>query len=1272
MKKLIGILAISVVAGAWADVQISAGECAATFGQLPVTIVNKNTYAQQMSGYMVSFAGTITEGKFETSGYDPYLVNPNGSPAFKWTTCPAIGTPIHPQLETSRGKCGDLEPPATAGPMACTPLKTAKPNYDANLCVKDSLSTNRGDGYGGIVDSYKDQTQIQVRIPAASFNVSGKAAKFDPRSMGGPFYMMALMTVQEYFYIDAQFLMALGASKSGAGLVDAATGTSLYKPAPNDGATPDDSKFGSFGLNYVTATKVFGDYPKYFTSLDDIKSMVADNGTGATLANSPQQVNSAMLGAMNLWWYLDATQSGKSLCFRKFLQTAKDKAAGLKLLLAGYENGPQTGGDGPDYANRVLPPSSNAAAVNSGDITPFMKPYLWGVGTPAHGTTQYISDVFGPLDVIAKSGAACSAEPIYDAPISRADLKALFFGQGGTAAKPGFGGLHWHVKMSLAERNALDAELDCAFDALKGQSPSTKGLDAISFRYDFLSILRVAKSNFPSYLDKFHDNPAPKDGFNSDYNNFVNAHATPVCPDVTNDIEWPRLVLSGETLNKGQVVESPLTKDNVGIESRQYTLDPNWVNWIEAPANFTVPATLAASQPLWYRISDSCGNTTTERVPWSDGPPLAKPVATPPGGAFFGSVTVTLDVPGVTGEDIYYTIDGSTPTFGSTKWDPAKPIVFSADATLKAFASKAGFSPSEVVTWTFTKSILPVTKTPTANPPGKNFSTLDPDFTVTLSTDEAGAIILYTTNGSDPDTVEGGATKKYLAPITVGTTMTIKARATKAMQLPSSIATFEFKETAAPKVATPVATPPGAGQTAFNFMSGPLAVTLSDATADASIQYSLDGGAAVAGTAVSIAKTTVLKAWATKTGSYPSDTLTVTFTFTPPVAVSKAYYQDLDGDGRIETVIVQFEKDIPNMPDKIGLKLSDETGRTQDKTPGKGEIAFAAGSASKLIVTLKDPFLFGATSVTNRDVSGHLFPQDNIPLVDNNFAIDDSVPPVVFTAHVQEPDSANPEKRITITLSEAAEMPLTSQTVLVWKHIGAEVTSDKVRISHMQKTGDRTYVVYVDSNSLVLPILGDSVALVTGGEIKDGSGNVPAHKTFKVIEGDRPSSKPADIFVTFPNGTKDKASDGPEAQGNVVFIPMNESGVALTGNAADGKCTGSCFTGDAGRYVGPVFHIVTPGPVSYDFTIFNNVGEFLAKGHGYLNAADLAQMHRASSKYTARVVWTGHATDGRKAGTGAYILQSTLTTDADERTGAPKGTTRKRITFGLLRSLRGS
>jgi hypothetical protein len=1035
-----------MVSAAWiipvrADVQMSAGECAATFGQLPITIVNKNPTSQQMDGYFVTMNGTLTEGKFETGGLVPYLVAPNASPAFKWVTCPAVGTPKHLQLQTTRGACNDLEPPAAAAPMACTPLRTVKPNYDPAICIKDSLATGRGDGFGGIVDSYRDQTQIQVRIPAASFTVNGKSVRFDPKSMGGPYYMMGLMAVQEFFYVDMQFLMALGASKSGAGLVDA-SGVSQYVPAINDGASEADSKFGSFGLNYITAKKVMQDYPKHFTSLDDIKMMVADNGTGVTLANSPQQVNSAMLGSMNLWWYMDATQNGKSLCFKQFLKTAKDKSAGLKILLAGYENGPSGGGDGADFASRVLPKSVNMTAHDAADITPFMKPYLWGDAATGKGTTQYVTNVFSSLNAITKSGATCGGEPIYDSPISRAEIKGLFFGQGGTAAKPGPGGLHWHIKMSATERAALDADLDCAFDALKGQSPSTQGLDAVSFRYDLLSILRVAKSHFGSYLDKFHDGPSPADGYSSDYNSFLRSHATPACPDIVIDTEWPRLVLTGETLNKGQVIEDPATKDNIGIESRQYSTDPNWQNWTEAPANFTVPAGLAASQGLWYRISDSCGNTTTEKVPWTDGPPLDKVVATPGSGPFFGSVSVTLDVPSVTGEDIYYTIDGNPPTFSSLKYDPTKPIVITTDLTVKAFANKAGFSPGPIETFIYTKQILPVTKAPTADPPGKSFTTLDPAFTVTLAPGETGSKIFYTTDNTAPDTLERGTTRLYAGPITVDKSTVIQALATKPNQIASPVMIATYTETEAPKVATPVATPPGtAGTSPFRFINAPLTVGLTVATDGAAIFYRLDDAAPVpfAG-ALSIAKTTTVKAYATKAGSVASDTLIIQFLHTPPVSVAKAFYKDANGDGGIETVVIRFDKDLSELPAKLGFKITDQGSQINDRTAAAGEIAYEGSAKNALIVTLKEPFPYGVTSVVNRDASGHLFRQDNIPLSEADFAIDDSVPPVVSKATVQEPDSANPQKRIFISISETTNLDLGSKTAFVFKHEGTEAS----------------------------------------------------------------------------------------------------------------------------------------------------------------------------------------------------------------------------------------
>jgi hypothetical protein len=202
------------------------------------------------------------------------------------------------------------------------------------------------------------------------------------------------------------------------------------------------------------------------------------------------------------------------------------------------------------------------------------------------------------------------------------------------------------------------------------------------------------------------------------------------------------------------------------------------------------------------------------------------------------------------------------------------------------------------------------------------------------------------------------------------------------------------------------------------------------------------------------------------------------------------------------------------------------------------------------------------------------------------------------------------------------------------------------------------------------------VALANDGSIKDAAGNAPAAKTFRILEGDVPKPKPTTVYVTFPDGQNKKASDGPEPQGDVLFIPIDQGGNALPGNPADGKCAGQCYTGDNGTFVGPVFHIVTPGPLKYKFQIFNNVGEFLAAGEGRFELEDLKKMSSKNDasgmKYVARVIWTGRTAQGRKAGTGAYILQATLTTDKDPRTGAPQSTEKKRVTFGLLRGFKGS
>jgi fibro-slime domain-containing protein len=482
-----------------------------------------------------------------------------------------------------------------------------------------------------------------------------------------------------------------------------------------------------------------------------------------------------------------------------------------------------------------------------------------------------------------------------------------------------------------------------------------------------------------------------------------------------------------------------------------------------------------------------------------------------------------------------------------------------------------------------------------------------------------------------------------------------------------------------PKVATPTATPPGAA-----FIT-PIGVMLNTATVGAVIFYTTDGTppatSATGSTrqytaAIPLSATAKIKAIAVKPGWVDSDIFEADYTYTPPVAISKAWYLDMNGDGRIETVIIDLEKSIPVVPAKLTFKIADPSGKVHEKTAANAEIVFAGAAKTRVVATLAAPFDFGVTSVGNRAVSGQIFEQPNIPSLAGTFPVDDSVPPVVTKGTVMEPDSSQLLKRILITLSETVNLPLGGQDALVFKRDGSEMASADVKIHRIEKTGDRDYAVYIDSTSNLFPIVGDSVALNVSPDNKDLAGNIPSKKAFLRLDGIVPKPKPIDMYVTFPNSRKDAPAGGVEPQGDAVFIPVDGKGMALTGDARDGKCQGACFTGDNLNFVGPVFHIVTPGAVAYEFKIFNNVGEFVASGTGRITDKDLALLPKTNDasgiKYMARVVWTGRTSKGGKAGTGAYILQTTMISDKDAKTGAGPGRASKRVTFGMLRSFRGT
>jgi hypothetical protein len=139
------------------------------------------------------------------------------------------------------------------------------------------------------------------------------------------------------------------------------------------------------------------------------------------------------------------------------------------------------------------------------------------------------------------------------------------------------------------------------------------------------------------------------------------------------------------------------------------------------------------------------------------------------------TVTLTTKANGstVSGCDIYYTLDGSTPTKNSRYYSSG--ITINSDCTLKAIAYKSGYEDSEVLTASYTtpknKLVL------TASPSGGRYIEAP---TVILTAKFNGSIndasIYYTTNGSMPST---NSSKYKSSGIAINNSCTLKAIAYK-------------------------------------------------------------------------------------------------------------------------------------------------------------------------------------------------------------------------------------------------------------------------------------------------------------------------------------------------------------------------------------------------------------------------------------------------------------------------------------------------------------
>ena len=164
-----------------------------------------------------------------------------------------------------------------------------------------------------------------------------------------------------------------------------------------------------------------------------------------------------------------------------------------------------------------------------------------------------------------------------------------------------------------------------------------------------------------------------------------------------------------------------------------------------------------------------------------NGAPIAgAPVFSPNGGNFGGTLNVTLSS-ATASANIYYTLDGTTPTPASTLY--TEPIAITTSTTIRAIASGDGFIQSPVSSASFTS----LGQTPPVNfvPGSGTYTTAQ---TVSLSDTDSNATIYYTTNGSTPT----ASSSPYTGPIAVPASMTIRAVAIDPVLQNSSVATAPY------------------------------------------------------------------------------------------------------------------------------------------------------------------------------------------------------------------------------------------------------------------------------------------------------------------------------------------------------------------------------------------------------------------------------------------------------------------------------------------------
>ena len=321
-------------------------------------------------------------------------------------------------------------------------------------------------------------------------------------------------------------------------------------------------------------------------------------------------------------------------------------------------------------------------------------------------------------------------------------------------------------------------------------------------------------------------------------------------------------------------VQSVIISDTTANATIYYTTDGTTPT--TASTRYTGPVTVNATEALKaIAVAAGDANSAVASAAYTINliPVVATPVFSPAGGVYSAAQLVAISDT-TPSASIYYTTDGSAPTPSSTLY--TRPIEIGSTGTVRAIASAAGETNSDIATANYIISSVPVVATPTFQPsPGVYMSSQS----VAISDATTGATIYYTTDGTTPTT----SSTPYGSAISVSATETIQAIAVLAGDVNSAVASGGYIISAVPVVATP----------SFSLASGAYttaqSVTIFDTTLGANIYYTTDGtmptlSSTLYSGPITVSATETLQAVAVLTGDTNSAVASAVYTIGPALA----------------------------------------------------------------------------------------------------------------------------------------------------------------------------------------------------------------------------------------------------------------------------------------------------------------------------------------------------------------------------------------------------